>query len=147
MTDNTERAQAGWGFWLWWVLASAVGFVVGLIVGLILSATSSSLVGFAVGLAVFGASVGIAQWFVLRRHVSRAGWWVLASTVGYAVTAAGVLDALEAFGEAILGGGSSYEGLVLGLVLYGAITGGVLVWLLWDPDIVKEEPSIPEYCP
>ena len=70
MTDNTERTQVGWGFWLWWVLASAVGF------------------------AVVRAGVGIAQWFVLRRHVSRAGWWVLASTVGYAVAGAGILGAI-----------------------------------------------------
>ena len=25
-TDNTERTQVGPGFWLWWMLASAVGF-------------------------------------------------------------------------------------------------------------------------
>ena len=150
MTDNTERAQVGWGFWLWWVLASTVGIIVSLIVGLILSAASSNLLETAMLFAATGASVGIAQWLVLRKRVSRAGWWVLASTVGFAVVAPGALDALETFGIGILGGGSSspgYAGFVLGLALYGAITGGVMVWLLWDPDIVTEKPSIPEYFP
>ena len=26
---NAERKQAGWGFWLQWLLASAIGLVVG----------------------------------------------------------------------------------------------------------------------
>ena len=34
--------------------------------------------------AVVGAGMGIMQWTVLRLHVSRAGWWVLASTIGSA---------------------------------------------------------------
>jgi len=29
-----------------------------------------------------GASVGLMQWLILRRHFSRAGWWVWASIVG-----------------------------------------------------------------
>lgn len=32
---NTERAQVGWGFWLWWVLASTEGFGSGEVVGLL----------------------------------------------------------------------------------------------------------------
>ena len=26
---NTDRAQVGWGFWFWWVLASIVGLASG----------------------------------------------------------------------------------------------------------------------
>ena len=84
MTDNlehsdaalAERAPVGWGFRLWWVLASTVGLAV----------------GFAVAFAVLEA-VGVA--------------------VAFAV--------LEAVGVAVGG------------ALYGAITGGVLVWLLRQP--------------
>ena len=110
---NTERAQVGWGFWALWMLASSVGFavilaVVGanvtvgfprwLILGVSVAYSVGDVVGFAVsfGLAkvvvavvvgtVVGAPLGIAQWLVLRRQISRAGWWVLATSVGVAVT-------------------------------------------------------------
>jgi hypothetical protein len=32
--------------------------------------------------AILGATVGLAQWLVLRRRVSGTGWWVLASAAG-----------------------------------------------------------------
>ena len=126
MTDNIQRTQVGWGFWLGWVLASTVGLAVGLAAGaaLLTIIAFSTLVGgsgidpltSAMEGALLGASVGIAQWLVLRRKVSRAGWWVLASTVGAV--------------------------LLVTVVGYGAITGGVMVWLLRQP--VTEEPSLPQ---
>jgi hypothetical protein len=102
---NTERAQVGWRFWLWWVLASTVGLAVGMLVRpfafyvvgawltwgggievvFALDDVVALEVAFALSGALGGASVGIAQWLVLRRQVSRAGWWVLASSVGLAV--------------------------------------------------------------
>ena len=114
---STERAQVAWGFAIWWVLASlvggAVGFAVaGAVLGAVLEAVAAAggfAMAAAVVMAVAGASLGIAQWLVLRRQVSRAGWWVLASTVGLAV---GVLFSVAAG------------------VIYAPITGGVLVWLL-----------------
>ena len=50
--------------------------------------------------------------------MARAGWWVLASTVGWIVggLVSGITD--TAAGWAVLG------------AVYGAITGSVLVWLL-----------------
>ena len=71
-------------------------------------------VGVTAGVTVAGAL----QWLVLRRQVARAGWWVLASTVGWVVggLVSGITDA--AVGWAVLG------------AVYGAITGAVLVWLL-----------------
>ena len=37
------------------------------------------------GISVFGTVAGIFQWLVLRGQVPKAGWWVLASTVGWVV--------------------------------------------------------------
>ena len=128
----------------WWVLATTVGFAVGLVVGKAVGGTGD--VGFAVGWAVSGAvagaSVGIAQWLVLRWQLSRAGWWVLASIVGFAgafpAFAVGMREAvafpvasavLEAVGIAVAG------------ALYGAITGGVLVWLLRQPATEEHLPQ------
>jgi hypothetical protein len=73
--------------------------------------------------ALGGAVTGILQWLVLRAQVSRAGWWVLASTVGWGLGMVGTraFEVLAIFG-----------GLVGGAVL-GAVTGGALVWLLRQP--------------
>ena len=184
---NTERAQVGWGLWGWWVLASTVGFILGFVVakatfgsgalaGIVDGASLgiaqwlvlrryiaragwwvlASIVGLAVGFGVcaavrfaggfaedvgfamagavagtvIGASLGIAQWLVLRRHIARAGWWVLASAVGVAtfetVDFAMLFDAGRVF--------------LVGVAAYGAITGGVLVWLLRQPKAEEIDP-------
>jgi hypothetical protein len=189
---NTERAQVGWGFWLWWVLASTVGFAVGSavtrFVGLVgYFAGGETVVGaFAVGGAVGGALIGIAQWLVLRKRVSRSGWWVLASIVGFAVgfaVAIAMLDSMDgaavgavvgasigiaqwlvlrlqfsragwwvlasivgfAMGFAVL---ETMDGFVVGAGVgavvgagVGAITGGVMVWMLRQPAAKELGPS------
>ncbi|MCZ2809592.1 MAG: hypothetical protein O2V44_09585 [Candidatus Bathyarchaeota archaeon] len=76
--------------------------------------------------ALGGAVAGILQWLVLRGQVSRAGWWVLACTVGWAlgVTVAGAIP-----------WGGDPELLQLGVTgaVMGVVTGGALVWLLRQP--------------
>ncbi len=167
-----------WSFWLWWVLASTVGWAVGGSVGSMVSDSATvamgvavagvlqwlvvrrqlprsgwwapaslvavavaGVVGFAVGvaLAVFGGAnmvaeagtvgviaggtvLGVMQWLmVLKRRAERAGWWVLASTVGWLVggLVSGAVDPVV--GVAVIG------------AVYGAITGPALVWLLGQP--------------
>jgi hypothetical protein len=186
---NTERAQVGWSFWLGWVLVNTVGlagsFIVAGAVGVVVDYAEGSVMGIILSGAVFGALLGVVQWLVLRRRVSRSGWWVLASTVGGAVGGAMalVMDEAQIFAIVLAVGGASVgiaqwlvlrrqvaqagwwvlSGTVVGgivggavdLVLggtrgwdlfvvimllpvggivalagYGAITGGVLVWLL-----------------
>ena len=108
----SEKVDVGPGVWLQWVLASTVGLAAG--------ATLSGAVRVAFGLedlaaleevgsygraaagaasaAVVGASVGSTQWLVLRRYISQAGWWVLASAAGLAVgTALDVIDTIAWF--------------------------------------------------
>ena len=77
-----------------WIVTTTIGWIVGLALG---SATSYTIAfifhenfGFqlwwvGVSGAMAGASVGMMQWLILRRQLSRAGWWVLASMVGGAV--------------------------------------------------------------
>jgi len=73
--------------------------------------------------ALGGAVVGILQWLVLRRQVSRAGWWVLASTVGLGLSMAVAGAFLD----------MELVGLLVGGAVLGAVTGGALVWLLRQP--------------
>jgi hypothetical protein len=84
------------------------------------------------GPALLGVSIGIAQWMVLQRRFSRAGWWILAATAGWAV--AGVSQ--QAFDcLAILSGSAP-----------AALTGVVLVWLA-RPTLGEEAEPVPRPAP
>ena len=93
--------------WLvWWVLASIVSWAVA---GSLCSAAAitvpmGGLVAWALAGTLGGALSGIAQCFVLKRQISRAGWWALVSTLGWAA-------AFLLFAGAVVG------------ILGGAITG------------------------
>jgi len=86
---------------IWWILASMVGVFVGAavigVVAWIAKATlgaelvASSVRGAAamvVPYSLYGASIGFTQWLFLRRHISHAGWWILASALGAAALGA-----------------------------------------------------------
>jgi hypothetical protein len=80
--DNSYiRQEVGWDFWFQWTLVSLGGWVAGAFAGQLVS----SILGMVPGLAVAGAVVGLAQWFVLRGRVNRAGWWIAATAVGVAL--------------------------------------------------------------
>jgi hypothetical protein len=141
-----KRSQAGWGFWLGWVVASTVGWFVGFILSFVLGSiivegvyggefyVLGSILSGLIGGAVVGAVAGILQWLVLRRRVSSAGWWVLASTAGFIVGFGGVEPAIYvAFGyPEEMGGISSFTSFLVWTVfiaLGGAVT-GILQWLI-----------------
>jgi hypothetical protein len=116
------------------MLATTVGGAVGGVAALVVE----DAMIFAMLFAVSGASVGIAQWLVLRRQVAQAGLWVLASTVGGAVGGAvalvvsGQIQTMKTLGDIYIiptGCGA----MALALAGYGVITGGVLVYLLRQP--------------
>ena len=115
----------------WWVLTSAAGcygIIQAMFLGFPESAEMSyvSLLGLTVVVALGGAVTGILQWLVLRRQVSRAGWWVLASTVGWGLSM-GVSIAIPSGADDNL-----LQLAVTGAVL-GVVTGAALVWLLRQP--------------
>jgi hypothetical protein len=84
------------------------------------------------GFLLSGAVAGAVQWLVLRRGASYAGWWVLASTIGW------VAGMWAFISLAITGQGRYFEGGVLSQAiagvacgaLFGAVTGLALVWLM-----------------
>lgn len=123
----------------WWVVASAVGWAVGILLFVPGLARLNGLLAFVLvlatavdvenfpfelfdnpfGGAVAGASIGVLQWLLLRREVVAAGWWVLASALGWAV----------AYLAPWAGPNALRGATTLGLVT-GSLTGIVLVWLL-----------------
>lgn len=88
-----------------WIPLTAVGWLAGILmlflVRPVVEATSDEwLLAFAPPL--LGALVGLAQWLYLRRMVDRAGYWVLASTIGYGLLAWGAFISIPDLHLAIL---------------------------------------------
>jgi hypothetical protein len=136
--------------WRVWVLATAVGAFVAWTLGMIpstfmfagadsggtASTQMSDLMIYALAAVmgfVLGSILGVPQWLVLRRHLPKAGWWVLANALAWMV------------GMVIVFAGTNFippEGFTLNvafvLLLFlfiagaavGAIHGLALVWLL-----------------
>lgn len=125
---NDNHSQVGLGFWFRWVLASAVGFAVAF--AAIGTVEEVEAIAFAAGMA----SVGIAQWLVIRTEVPRSGWWVLASAVSSAVGFAIIFALPGAMGEAVSYAIAETIAAGIGGAVVGTITGGVLVWLLRQSD-------------
>ena len=217
---KTDGGQIGWRFGIRWVLFTIAGWAIGLPLGFVLVPVAGLIIGLHEGsdsillklgldnAAVFivvAAVVSLMQWLAIRRVVQRAGFWVLASIIGFTISSSihgvvchvyGYPDDLGPLGAVvwtlffILGGtltgllqqrilrhqvrrsgwwvpasaagwGLSVIGLAIacfvlptgrkgpapfvlllirelivptiGTVLLGIVTGGVLIWLLWQP--------------
>jgi hypothetical protein len=64
------------------------------------------------------------QWLLLRRRVSWAGWWVLASSIGMVGCGMTFMRLTRGADVHVIWGGAA------GGAVYGAVTGAVLHWLL-----------------
>jgi hypothetical protein len=135
--------RADWPLWGRWVLATAAGELLGLGTTALLGAGLVLTLGLGEGLgptltvaaamilggmAVEGATVGVAQWLVLRGPLPRLGWrpWVLATAIGAgAAWALGMIPStamsLLADGAAGTGGASGPAAEPSGLLFYGLV--------------------------
>jgi hypothetical protein len=113
-------------FW-WWLSGSVAGQVASWLIGWEAFDPATS---FACG-GIGGAVAGVGQWLLLRRHVRRAGWWVAASTLGWASMwgmASLIFDLVYSeFSDFPL---FNQLNNVLSSLPYSLVTGPVLVWLL-----------------
>ena len=105
-----------------WIGLTIAGAILGALPAL--SAGVLVALGWGLGIAfagaIFGGGVGVAQYFILQRGLSRAGWWIAANV------AAGALCALLTLAPMIRG---LPIGLLIGTALYGYLTGRALLWL------------------
>ena len=135
--------RVGWGFWLWWVLASIVVAAGGLSSYLAIFFTEG-IIALLMPLfgALFGALVGIIQWFILRRQMSPPLWWVLSNALAFAligiasslwVLGAGLITAILVDGWiGVFPGDFGVLGYLY-LAGYGALFGfvvGIIQWLV-----------------
>lgn len=120
----------------WWVSVSGLGSFLGflaiglgmnLAIGVAGGEDGSAYImfpGFGVEFAFAGALAGTIQWIVLRRWVTRAGWWVVISSVGWAVAGLAYMRLTRGNDVALPLGGA------ISGALSGGITGLGMVWLL-----------------
>ena len=127
------RVRPGWRFWLAWMfvtIAGVIGYVI--IVAPILNAVSERLRGTqgelgigmllgAVSAITLGATIGAAQWLVLRRQLPRTGWWILATLIGYSMP--------MAFGSLISGLEPPWLASLVNFIEFGVVL-GALQWLV-----------------
>jgi hypothetical protein len=104
-------------FILKWILATMIGVTIGWIMGILVH--TSLILGLIKHVAVFGGIVGVSQWFVLRRYLSQAGWWVLMNTVGWPLGFALGISLISSWGWQ------------LNVFLFGIIAGAVVGGLGW----------------
>ena len=87
-----------------WIPLTAVGWLAGIFLIYLAwawpfaSASSSEWLP-ALAPPLLGALVGLAQWLYLRRMVDHAGYWVLASTIGYGILARGAFGSFTSIPE------------------------------------------------
>ncbi|MFZ5820991.1 MAG: hypothetical protein ACOYYJ_13910 [Chloroflexota bacterium] len=105
-----KRIQKAWR----WIIFSSIGWIAGYILVVIFSAHTGILLG-----PVMGAAVGIMQWFLLRKEVDWAGWWVIISALAWTT------------------GLTLMPGLLTSGALPGALTGLTLV-ILFRFSVPKE---------
>ena len=78
--------------------------------------------------ACAGLMIGLFQWTILRRYFFKSGYWVLASTIGWGICILiNILWFVPFIRNSILAVVMVFS---LGALLYGAITGATLMWVL-----------------
>ena len=102
------RTTIDWVLWSQWLLATTIGWIIGLVLGR------------EVGI---GLIIGFFQWLVLRRYISKAGWWVGVTALGWAIGWAIITSG------AIVPSGSNFITSVFSGALLG-LTMGVGQWFL-----------------
>ena len=98
---NAEHTSIRWRFGLRWVLLTIAGWAIGFPLGFVFVAVAGLIIGLHEGsdsillklgldnAAVFiciATVVSLMQWLALRRVVQRAGFWVLASIIGFTIS-------------------------------------------------------------
>jgi hypothetical protein len=74
-----------WAFWVLWVLATSISMAIGMGESLIAAYKIEGMGSLTWAFLLTGVLPGLAQWLVLRKYISRSGWWILATALGTAL--------------------------------------------------------------
>lgn len=136
--------------WQSWLVATATGALIAWTLGMVpstvfsMSAAATAepppemsdllIYSLAAGMGfVLGAILGAPQWWVLRRHLPGAGWWIPANMLAWAVGMPAVflgMSLAPAAGVTVAFVLTLLGVLAVAGAFVGAIHGAVLVWLL-----------------
>ena len=72
-----HRIQRAWR----WAVVSSLGWIIGVILLVIFAPTGLNIYA----APVLGGILGLGQWFILRREVGRAGWWIIISILAWTI--------------------------------------------------------------
>jgi len=122
-----------------WIYSVAIGFILTeLIVGIVLwkmdinrgelSFIEFNALAHALILAITGLLIGLIQLPLLRKHYSGNVYWVIASTLAWGISI--LITAINQKSELAL-----LITFIFGAILYGAITGATLMWILQPKEI------------
>jgi sugar lactone lactonase YvrE len=142
---ETDKRPVGWLSLLLWVIASAVGWglipflVLGVVLPVLRVLFSKQMVmgmsefsytfqgaifGIILGI-LFGLTISVLQWLVLRRHITKACWWIAATVTGLSLgIPLGIVALRSLFAGPTAIGGPSY------FIILAAIVPGIIVGLL-----------------
>lgn len=107
----------------WWIAATFLGWLMPFITGFLLLtvfAKRNETFFIMLGMLLIGATVAVPQWWLLRRRVRYAFWWILAYAFGWCMI--GLLNLIT----------SEPLPVVLVFALMPAIATGIACWLLLD---------------
>lgn len=108
----------------WWIIATSAGLAAGLGIGAAVVGAGTDARALVIRAVITGLLVGGLQWMVLRQHLTASGGWIVATAaawaVGWLVTRAIGVDLSR--GWTVFGAS--------GAVVFAALTGLALVWLL-----------------
>jgi hypothetical protein len=129
-----------------WVWLTISGWVMGYFAVMFFALLSariipSYLVMIMIAIASFGLTVGIAQAILLRQHVRRLAWWVVANVISFVIGAAPLLILIQITAyDTYLGG--FIVGTIGSALIFSIITGFTMMWLLNHP-----KQSVPAAAP
>lgn len=113
---HTANQKVEYSLWFHWVIACTIGLSIG--------TSSFEMVGFW-GVAIFGVSVGIFQWLVLRRYALKVNSWIWWSTFGSVLGFAVVPGHIGTLGVGAI------IGTIIGVAQGNVIKWGVIAALMW----------------
>jgi hypothetical protein len=122
----------------WWIITCALGWAG---FWLLRYMARSELANLGAGLlGAFG--IGLLQWWVLRRYLRQAGWWIVVN-VGTIGALDGIVWAFNWIVLHVFGGASTLFNVALFLpgMLFGGVTGYALVVLFQRADSNTEAAS------
>jgi len=108
----------------WWIAATFLGWLMPFVIGFIFNGLfipGNSTVRIVLGMIVLGTTVALPQWWLLRKRVQHAWWWVLVFGLAW-----GMVGLYDLFSP------SDLFPVLLGFAVVLAIATSIACWLLLD---------------